>query len=87
MADAEARSFGIREHELAAQREQQERATPLLHPKEDLPDNHDDENDQTVDGTGAMLVNSMSYHAFRDRLVRHFEILHKQNEIRWPQKG
>jgi hypothetical protein len=33
---------------------------------------------------GATYVNSLSYRDFRDRLVIHFDIKHRQRKIQWP---
>ena len=36
------------------------------------------------DGNGAIIVNSLTYGDFRGRLVEHFDILFRQNKVRWP---
>jgi DDE superfamily endonuclease len=36
---------------------------------------------------GAVVVNSLSYEDFRNRLVEHFNILHLKKQVRWPHKA
>jgi DDE superfamily endonuclease len=36
------------------------------------------------DLTGAVVVNSLSYDDFRNRLVEHFDILFRKNKVKWP---
>jgi hypothetical protein len=33
---------------------------------------------------GSTIVNSLPYDDFRNRLVEHFDILHRQNRVLWP---
>jgi len=71
--------FGSREHE---------REASSIRPAEpdSVTEEHDSiTNERTADG--AIYVNSLSYKDFRDRLVAHFDILHRRNQIQWPTRG
>jgi hypothetical protein len=71
--------FGSREHE---------REASSIRPAEpdSVAEEHDSiTNERTADG--AIYVNSLSYKDFRDRLVAHFDILHRRNQIQWPTRG
>ncbi|CAB9527088.1 Plant transposon protein [Seminavis robusta] len=41
---------------------------------------------QKVAVDGSVLVNSLAYDDFRNRLVEHFDILWRCNRVRWPQR-
>jgi hypothetical protein len=49
-----------------------------------------DEVDPMVDGqvrydaAGSVVVNSLSYDDFRNRLVENFDIIFRQKRVRWP---
>jgi len=76
------------EHELQAIADQEASRRPLLYPEEEL-DNlliETDHDNFVVGEDGATLANSMSYDNFRTRLVEHFDILHRQNQIKWPKR-
>jgi len=51
-------------------------------------DNIDDDDDLVTDirtdENGAIFINTLSYADFRERLITHFDILHRNNKIRWP---
>ena len=60
---------------------------------EDVEEEEEPENDDHLDGQnarygieGAVVVNSLSYQEFRNRLVEHFDILHRKHQVRWPQR-
>ena len=67
--------FGSREHEAEA---------AMIGDPEDCIDLQDDVTRERRTATGATYVNSLSYRDFRDRLIIHFDILHRKNKIRWP---
>jgi hypothetical protein len=84
-------SFGSREHETEAVLEKQ-RAR-----RRGLDEESDGETEVAVeigevdlprptryDATGAVVVNSLTYDDFRNRLVEHFDILYRRNRVKWP---
>jgi hypothetical protein len=76
----ELEEFGSREHE---------RGASSIRPAEQdsIEEQHDNITNEQQAADGATYVNSLSYKEFRDRLVVHFDILHRQNGIRWPTRG
>jgi DDE superfamily endonuclease len=79
-------SFGSRQHEKEAQSRQQ------WEEQDQLINEENDEQDNVVPGIiryndqGAIVVNSLGYQDFRNRLVEHFDILYRQCRVRWPQR-
>jgi len=88
MSEKEIRTFGSREHEQEAIAEQEASQRPLLYPEAELNELliEEEHDDVVIDEGGAIVVNSLSYNNFRSRLVQHFDILHRQNKIKWPKK-
>ena len=83
MNDNQLRQFGGLEHARASHQEREE----LLVPAEELLMADDDDEDHIeIDEDGVIKLNSLSYKTFRLRLVQHFDILHRQNKIKWPQR-
>lgn len=78
--------FGSREHENSAARN-------VRMVDGDREVDADDDNDEDLvtaerrDANGAIFLNSLSYHDFRERLVVRFDILHRKNQIEWPQRN
>jgi len=81
------KTFGSREHE------NNDCENILLSKERGDNENMDDEEDD-MDGDletnerfhedGSVCINSLSHFEFRKRLVVHFDILHRQNRVRWP---
>jgi hypothetical protein len=69
--------FGSREHEQAS-------ALIRPSPNADSLESNDDISSIQRAGDGAIYVNSLSYSDFRQRLVTHFDILHRQRRLKWP---
>jgi len=88
MSEKEIRTFGSREHEQEAIAEQEASQRLLLYPEAELNELliEEEHDDVVIDEGGAIVVNSLSYNNFRSRLVQHFDILHRQNKIKWPKK-
>ena len=84
--------FGSREHEreCAQRRVTTNRSTRLFDPEENSADEDQGDNEEEfleqMDEVGATFVNSLSYFEFRNRLVAHFDILHRQHKICWPER-
>jgi DDE superfamily endonuclease len=83
--------FGSRRHEREVTQQQQNRRNweALQADNEDVVQEDDDHllpGDVRYDREGAVIVNSLSYDDFRNRLVEHFDILHRQNKVRWPRR-
>lgn len=83
MSETELRTFGDVGHEAAAQ-EAARGSTPMM--DEDLHDDDDVDNVRLAND-GSIVVNSLSYQTFRARLVEHFDILHRQNKIKRPERN
>lgn len=78
-------AFGSGEHELASRR-----PTPLF--GRDMDDDDDSQGSEgdggtVVDEDGVVLVNSLSHSEFRECLVAHFDILFRQNKVKWPERS
>jgi len=73
-------TFGRREHEVSS--------IENLRVSRNSDDNIDADDDLVTDirtdDNGAIFVNSLSYFDFCDRLINHFDILHRNNKLRWP---
>eukprot|EP00797_Seminavis_robusta_P020115 Sro3065_g343090.1 Plant transposon protein (509) ;mRNA; r:3511-5037 len=94
LTDEELRVFGGREHERQSTNEEQRRRA--IQRQRDTTA-QDDENMDASDGSndnlqgpqryaldGSVLVNSLAYDDFRNRLVEHFDIMFRKNRVRWP---
>jgi len=75
--------FGSHEHQSEAQR----RRVNAMDEKEDVEEDDDLVTNERRDSDGAIYINSLAYADFRDRLVEHFDILHRQRRVRWPTKN
>ncbi len=92
LSSEEFRSFGSRNHVQESlqqhinRRQWQQQNSATDSDEDNLPE----EIDAAVTGrvrygnNGGIIVNSLSYQDFRNRLVEHFDILHRQNSVRWP---
>jgi hypothetical protein len=89
-------NFGSRHHETTArQDEQRSRYWERLQERHDGNNNNNDDDSATEDNAdnnlrvrcsqdGSVVVNSLSYQDFRNRLVEHFDILYRQLKVQWP---
>ena len=82
-------SFGSRDHETNdCQNLTLSRERSNNNPHDTNEDDDDMDDDLTTNERhhedGSLYVNSLSYFDFRKRLVEHFDILHRQNRIKWP---
>ncbi|CAB9525869.1 Plant transposon protein [Seminavis robusta] len=95
--DNQLRSFGGREHERECiDEETRRRATNSLRGEEEESaqeeeDLHEDDDylagqPQQYAIDGSILVNSLSYDDFRNRLVEHFDILWRRHRVKWPER-
>jgi hypothetical protein len=75
--DPQIEDFGSRQHEHAASNIQ-----PADGESVGVQDDVSRIEQMTADG--ATYTNSLPYKEFRERLVIHFDILHRQRKIRWP---
>jgi len=75
--------FGSHEHQSEAQ---SRRIVEMdeMDGKEDVEDDDELVTNERRDENGAIHMNSLSHFDFRDRIVEHFDILHRQRHIRWP---
>ena len=89
--------FGSRQHEISAIEnetrrrhwEQQQGNTLSDNEHENAAQDNDDDlrrNDVRYGQDGAVVVNSLSYQEFRNRLVEHFDILYRKRQVRWPRR-
>jgi DDE superfamily endonuclease len=80
--------FGSRQHEQLARDNEIRRRRAEGEDTDGEDENFEQEND--VGGPvrygigGAVVVNSLSYDDFRNRLVEHFDILHRKQRVKWP---
>jgi DDE superfamily endonuclease len=86
-------SFGSRTNESEAIMEKQRKKSWNIEEEDgddELEDNPMFDEDDNIAGEhrygvdGALVVNSLTYQEFRNRLVEHFDILHHQRRVRWP---
>lgn len=82
--------FGSREHEREAGRRGTVR---MMNGDQDIDPEDDDDDDEDLvteerrDEEGAIFLNSLAYNDFQERLVVHFDIKHRRNEIEWPTRN
>lgn len=81
MSETQLHDFGSEEHRRSTQQMPEEDLVPR---DELLMAVEDEEENIQIDVDGAIRVNSLSYKTFCSRLVQHFDILHRQNKIKWP---
>jgi len=74
--------FGSTNH----QREAQNRRAGELD-LEQVGNDDDEVTDERRNANGAICVNSLAYADFRERLVVHFDMLHRQHKVRWPTRN
>jgi DDE superfamily endonuclease len=80
-------NFGNREEEILARHNEQRRRRAQGGEEDGTVEEEEEEEvvgDIQFGIQGAIVVNSLSYDDFRNRLVEHFDILHRQQRIRWP---
>jgi DDE superfamily endonuclease len=89
LSQEEFSTFGSRQHEMECVEEEALRRH--FEGAADEEDNSDiEEMDAQVAGgiqygrNGGIVVNSLSYNDFQNRLVEHFDILHRKQKVRWP---
>jgi len=80
LTNPQLQSFGSREHE----NESAENLRLAGNTDDNIDDDDDMVTDLVTDEDGAIFLNSLSCADFRNRLVVHFDILHRHNKIRWP---
>ena len=86
-------SFGSRAHERSChtRTRMSNRSIMSNQPSTDedgsILDDDDNSTNQREADDGAICVNSLSYNEFRARLVEHFDVLHQQNKLEWPQRN
>jgi hypothetical protein len=89
-------NFGSRQHEREATQSEANRQCWEGLQRDDLDEENalqESDDDHLVLGRyryasdGSIIVNSMCYDDFRNRLVEHFDILNRQNRVRWPTRS
>ncbi|CAB9517408.1 Plant transposon protein [Seminavis robusta] len=97
LTDEELRDFGSRGHEQQSAMEAA-RQRELRHQRGEVEDNEQEPMDNTKDDDhllglsqrysvdGCVLVNSLAYDEFRNRLVEHFDIMFRKNRVKWPSR-
>ncbi|CAB9496564.1 Plant transposon protein [Seminavis robusta] len=94
LSDEALRNFGSRNHEQMARQEESLRRG--INEQRDEAMAEDERNNPPMDDChltrqkyamdGSIILNSLTYDDFRNRLVEHFDILWRRNRVRWPQR-
>jgi DDE superfamily endonuclease len=84
-------NFGSRQHEQQSiLQEYNDRRWDAIEEQEDFAEEEEETGEAPHIGgvhygaNGCIVVNSLSYNDFRNRLVEHFDILHRKQQVRWP---